>query len=112
VLAEPDERVHSWFDHRVPPLRVRWTDLVEDEAVVLYFKDPQVARTPRPRTLRRAKINALAKALGDYLHSGRHVAPGGQQQGDFPVDHRDAAYVLGSTRLLIAYTSQIPTGIP
>ena len=51
VLAEPDERVHSWFDHRAPPLRVPWSVLDEDGAVVFYFKDPQVVRTPRPRTL-------------------------------------------------------------
>jgi hypothetical protein len=52
VLAEPHERVHSWFDHRDPPLRVPSRVLVEDEAVVFYFKDPQALRTPRPRTLR------------------------------------------------------------
>src|SRR6266508_1823826 len=51
VLAEPHERVHSWFDHRVPPLRVPWSVLVEDEAVVSYFKDPQAVRTPRAWTL-------------------------------------------------------------
>jgi hypothetical protein len=39
------------IDHRAPPPRVP-TDLVEDDAVVFSFNDPQaIVRTPRVRTL-------------------------------------------------------------
>ncbi len=51
LLAKPGETVHRGIDHRAPPPRVP-ADLVEDDAVVFSFNDPQViVRTPRLRTL-------------------------------------------------------------
>jgi hypothetical protein len=56
-------------------------------------------------------MDELTKALGVFLHQGRHVEPSGAEQaGEFPVDHRDAAFALYSTRLLVAYASQLLAG--
>jgi len=60
-----------------------------------------------PDTLKRARINALAKAIGEYLHAGRHVAKEGPREGEFDVDHRDAQFAIGITKCLLAYTSQV-----
>jgi len=48
--TQPQEQQRPlWVRPPRPPLRVR-RGSCEDEAVVFYFKDPQVVRTPRPRT--------------------------------------------------------------
>ncbi len=57
--------------------------------------------------LKRERVNELARILGEYLHSGRHIAQSGSEEGDFPVDHRDAAYALSATKLLVSYTSRL-----
>jgi hypothetical protein len=57
-----------------------------------------------PEGKKRDAINTLTKEIGIYLHSGRHVVPntGGHIAGDFPVDQRDAAFVLNMTKLLLS----------
>lgn len=52
-------------------------------------------------------IDALTKAVGQYLHSGRHVVPnsGGQLAGEFPVDQRDAVFAYNATRLLLSHVA-------
>jgi hypothetical protein len=57
-----------------------------------------------PGGKKRDAIDELTKAIGKYLHSGRHVVPntGGQEAGEFPVDQRDAAFVLNMTKLLLS----------
>jgi hypothetical protein len=57
--------------------------------------------------IKRDSVDGYAHALGGLLHSGRHVAAGGDRAGTFPVDHRDAAFALAATKLLVAYTSRL-----
>jgi hypothetical protein len=46
-------------------------------------------------------------AAGNYLHLGRHAADGGPQQGEFPVDHGDAAFALNLAKLLLAHAARV-----
>jgi hypothetical protein len=52
-------------------------------------------------------LNGLMLQAGRYFHLGRHVATEGEEQGAFPVDHRDARFALNLAKLLIAHTSQV-----
>jgi hypothetical protein len=54
---------------------------------------------------RREEIDNLTKALGTYLHSGRHVVPGTGDidPGRFPVDHRDAVLAYNTTSLMLSH---------
>ena len=56
---------------------------------------------------KRKQLDDLAREVGEYLHTGRHVAESGEQQGEFPVDHRDAEFALAMTRLLVTYTAKL-----
>jgi hypothetical protein len=56
---------------------------------------------------KRTEIDDLARQIGEYLHTGRHVAEDGAQKGEFPVDHRDAEFALATTRMLVAYTAKL-----
>jgi hypothetical protein len=55
----------------------------------------------------RETLDALVLAAGNYLHLGRHAADEGPQQGDFPVDHGDAAFALNLAKLLLAHTARV-----
>lgn len=50
----------------------------------------------------RDTLDALLLAAGNYFHLGRHTADEGPHEGDFPVDHADAAFALNLAKLLIA----------
>jgi hypothetical protein len=52
-------------------------------------------------------LNNLMLQAGRYFHLGRHVATEGEEQGTFPIDHRDARFALNLVKLLIAHTSQV-----
>jgi hypothetical protein len=52
---------------------------------------------------RREAIDELTKAIGKHHHTGRHVAPSGEQVGTFPVTREDAAFVYDLTRLLLSH---------
>jgi hypothetical protein len=52
-------------------------------------------------------LNNLMLHAGRYFHHGRHVATEGDEQGTFPVDHRDARFALNLVKLLMAHTSQV-----
>jgi len=58
---------------------------------------------------KRDAIDALARAIGVYLHKGRHVVPvgGGTQAGEFPVDRADARFAYHLTQLLLAHTAHL-----
>src|ERR1700733_9453768 len=62
-----------------------------------------------PEGKKRDAIDALTKAVGQYLHSGRHVVPntGGQLGGESPVDQRDAAFVYHTTKLLMSHIAAL-----
>ena len=53
----------------------------------------------------RDAVNKLTLAIGEYLHSGRHVAPNtaGEWEGEFPVDVDDALFAYNLTRLLLSH---------
>lgn len=53
------------------------------------------------------RMNALMKETVDYLHLGRHTQRGGEQRGEFAVDHADAQFALSLTRLLVAQSSRL-----
>jgi len=54
---------------------------------------------------KREHLDAILKKAGEYLHSGRHVAADGTQQGTFPVDHLDAAFAINLIRVLLSHFS-------
>lgn len=56
---------------------------------------------------KRHAVDDLLKQAVDYFHLGRHVSQGGPQQGEFPVDHRDAEFALGLAKMLLAYCAKI-----
>jgi hypothetical protein len=52
-------------------------------------------------------LDDLTLYVGHYLHRGRHVAADGEEPGEFPVDHTDAAFALNLTKVLIAHISHV-----
>lgn len=60
-----------------------------------------------PEGKKRDEIDALTKAIGKYIHSGRHVLPGvaQEQPGEFPVDQRDAVFAYHMTALLLSHVA-------
>jgi len=58
-----------------------------------------------PEGKKRNEIDDLTKAIGKYIHSGRHVVPGASavQPGEFPVDQRDAVFACNMTALLLSH---------
>jgi len=57
---------------------------------------------PEPQ---RNYVNNLAKALGTYLHAGRHIADLAGGEPGFPVDHTDARFAMNLVQVLLSYTS-------
>jgi hypothetical protein len=56
---------------------------------------------------RRKHVNDLLIAAKAYLHAGRHVSKAGAQVGEFAVDHPDAEFALGTTKMLISYVARL-----
>lgn len=50
-------------------------------------------------------LDRLVLAAKHYLDHGRHVAQGGAQEGDFPVNHREALFALNMAKVLLAEIS-------
>ncbi len=55
---------------------------------------------------KRKSVDTLLKEAQQYFHSGRHVS---EQQGTFPVDHRDAEFALALARFFMAYIAKLLT---
>jgi hypothetical protein len=55
----------------------------------------------------REALDDLLRSAGVYFHLGRHTADEGPLQGEFPVDHGDAAFALNLARLILAQTARI-----
>lgn len=51
-------------------------------------------------------LDDVFKYTGRFFHLGRHVDREGDTHGEFPVDHLDAEFALGLTKLLVAYASR------
>jgi hypothetical protein len=66
-------------------------------------KQQIVDALPEPR---RAEVNALLLAVGEYLHHGRHVATEGAEAGKFPVNRIDADAALSMVRVMFSYVSR------
>lgn len=58
---------------------------------------------------KRGRLDALLNKAGGFLHSGRHPADKGEEQGTFPVDHLDAAFAVDLMRVLLSHLSLILT---
>ncbi len=56
---------------------------------------------------KRRKVDELLKQTNAYFHAGRHVSKSGPQQGEFPVDHRDAEFALAQAKLLLSYIAKL-----
>ncbi|HEX9776001.1 MAG TPA: hypothetical protein VGB83_10540 [Actinomycetota bacterium] len=56
---------------------------------------------------KRNALDDMTKHVVSFLHSGRHVAKQGEDQGTFPIDHRDASLALDLTKRLVSYVSQL-----
>jgi hypothetical protein len=58
---------------------------------------------------KRQKVDALLDQAGKYFHAGRHVSKAGPQEGEFPVDHRDAEFALALAKFFLAYIAKLLT---
>lgn len=66
-------------------------------------KEHIVDALPEPR---RTEVDQLLRAVGKYLHLGRHVAPDGESAGSFPVNHLDADFAISFMRVVVSYLSR------
>jgi hypothetical protein len=55
----------------------------------------------------REKLDGLMLAAGNYFHLGRHIAEDGPREGEFGVDHADAAFALNLAKLVLAQTARV-----
>ena len=87
----------------------------DDAAVFSYLNG---AREALPGTIQRIcdgihdthkkkAVNELLAKVGAYIHSGRHVAQTGPEDGKFPVDHMDAAFAIDLMRTVLSHLSLI-----
>ncbi|MGB7686052.1 MAG: hypothetical protein WBL45_09765 [Solirubrobacterales bacterium] len=53
------------------------------------------------------RLDALMRSAGGYFHLGRHTAEDGPREGEFAVDHADAAFALNLAKLLLAQTARV-----
>jgi hypothetical protein len=65
-----------------------------------------------PEGKKRDAIDELTKAIGKYIHSGRHVVPDGGEEGEeqvgkFPVDQRDAMFANNLVKLLLSHIASV-----
>ena len=53
------------------------------------------------------RLDDALRTAKAYMNSGRHVSATGEQMGEYPVDHRDAAFTLGQAKLWLSYISHL-----
>ena len=53
------------------------------------------------------RLDDLVRGAKSYYDRGRHIAQEGTQQGDFPVNHREALFALNMAKVLLAETAAI-----
>lgn len=56
---------------------------------------------------KRQALDKLLLQLVAFLHEGRHPSDTGAQQGQFPVDHRDAAFALAMSQFFLSYIAEV-----
>lgn len=60
---------------------------------------------------KRDRLNDALKYAKEYMHGGRHVSVAGAQPGGFAVDHRDAEFALGQTKVWLSYIARLLHGL-
>jgi hypothetical protein len=55
----------------------------------------------------REALDDVLRSAGVYFHLGRHTADEGPLQGEFPVDHGDAAFALNLAKVVLAQTARV-----
>jgi len=114
-----------------PPHRERWQQAIdhlkEAEAQFLLGNDAEVLNrchaafetlgrspaafeqlfAPISDESKRKDINVLLKQTKGYLNAGRHVNRSGEDVGTFAVDHRDAEFAVGMTKLFLNYLAKL-----
>lgn len=53
------------------------------------------------------RLDELVKSAKSYYDHGRHIAQEGGQQGDFPVNHREAQFALNMAKVLLAEAAAV-----
>jgi len=115
-----------------PPDRERWAKslghLAEAEQFYHQGNDPEVlhrcyaafeALAGAPKDIfalesdpdKRIRLDEALKYAKAYMHSGRHVSGASGQSGGFAVDHRDAAFALGQTKIWLSYIARLLQGL-
>ena len=56
------------------------------------------------------RLNELTLAAKRYYDHGRHLAKEGAQEGDFPVNHREALFAINTAKVLLAEIAAIIGG--
>ena len=56
---------------------------------------------------KRQRLNDSLREVKAFMHGGRHVAEAGPSDGEFAVDHRDAAFALAQTKVWLSYISRL-----
>ena len=51
------------------------------------------------------RLDDMVLAAKQYYDHGRHIAQNGAQEGDFPVNHREALFALNMAKVLLAETA-------
>jgi hypothetical protein len=57
------------------------------------------------------RLDAMVHAAKQYFDHGRHIAQDGAQEGDFPVNHREALFALNMAKVLLAEVAAVVGGV-
>lgn len=68
---------------------------------------PESIFDPLPDRTKAEYLNRLVHSAKSYFDQGRHIARTGTQEGEFPVDHREAQFALALTKVLLAETAAV-----
>jgi hypothetical protein len=60
-----------------------------------------------PDEAKRKRLNDALRDAKAYMNSGRHVSATGEQLGEYPVDHRDAAFALGQAKVWLSFITHL-----
>lgn len=111
-----------------PPERAQWekalAHLAEAESHYREGNDPEVlqrcyaafeALVGAPKAIfdavadaeKRNRLNDALRTAKEYMQNGRHVSKAGELEGEYPVDHRDAAFALGQAKLWLTYIGRL-----
>jgi len=57
------------------------------------------------------RLNDQTLAAKRYYDHGRHLATEGAQEGDFPVNHREALFAINMAKVLLAEIAAVIGGV-